>query len=274
MKIGRKPDYMKWLRIRLAKDDKPELSNRDLQDMFNASPNTIIKALDHKEDDIRRMIENTMSMSTFEPIDTEDISIERYLSMDLDRNAIEIAKEWISKVFKEYEEDYDYEGDEMIITNKNFYTESTCYQIKHWLENTIKLPRWEFSGMYMTQEEFIVAMVESGYKARYKDEPSTNVYFNVNPRGYYFALGYTHVLSDADNQHEYGRFMKTENHNAEGFCSQQYCSKLPTHHYDISFGSRRGSNIDVASIFIPFCLEHGSVFEGMKEAQKELMKKD
>ncbi len=78
----RKPDYQKWLKIRLAKDENPDFSVRTLQKRLKTSPNTIQQALEKTKDEIEALIamdpryeSNNSNDNTLEP--TENSIVKR-----------------------------------------------------------------------------------------------------------------------------------------------------------------------------------------------------
>ncbi|MHA1668943.1 MAG: hypothetical protein ACTSV5_00035 [Promethearchaeota archaeon] len=288
--MGRKPDYMKWLKIVIAKKKNQKLSNRDLQQMFRTSPNVIVQALKLSEGEIKTMIESDLRYVDFEDLENRDITIEEiteegygYVATNRNpfpkREYIAAAKNWIENILIAYEPHLSYEGDKAIIQNKKFYTELTSYTMKHWMEKDLVLNNgfheWKYPKHYVTNGAFIVAMLELGYKARVpRDEFGPNVHFNVNPYGYYYALGQTHILMNEENAEEHGGLREIKNYNAEGLCAHYTCSNLPTHYYTLSLGGKQITDGITGEVLIPFCLKHGAYFEGMKKAQVTLLEKN
>lgn len=279
----KKPNYKKWLKIIIAKKKDPKLRNRDLQSMFKTSPNIVVQALKHSAEEIKKMIkeETRFSDPSFEKIENENISIEKisdegygYKVNDENRprrEDIDLAKEWIQNILIPCDKHREIVENEFVIRSTQFYTEFSSYNMKHWLEDSLIINspiEWIFPGTYITNGAFIIAMIESGYTARIpKDIFGPNVYFNVYPAGYFYAMGQTHVISDKEKSQEYGSLRDIEVHNFEGYCSSQYCSSKSTDVFIISLGKDKGKNGLAGDIMIPFCFKHGWFYKGVRDAR-------
>lgn len=283
--MGKKPDYNKWLNIREAKNENPNLRVRDLQSQFHTSPNVVMRALRYTRDEIETKMQNDIRYRPVEfgNVVTKIVSrelvssngvvrLEKFVKDRPREEDIEIAKTWIDQVFDITRvDDLDLRPalfDEQ--KSKPFYIESSSYGMKHWMERDLQTcfpGNWSWKGTYVDNGTFIVAMLDSGFEARVSDEfGSPNVFFNVNPSGFFNALGQTQVLRGDGSPHMfYPELNVIRVHNADGLCSDATCGKPATHYVSMNVGKPDVADF-AGKVMVPFCVRHGGYFEGVLTA--------
>ena len=180
------------------------------------------------------------------------------------REEIDIAKKWIKNVLLPFDRD--------IQSRTLFYTSSSSYGMKHWVENKLQFnpsSAEEYHGHnYMSNGAFIVAMIELGYRARARGNSGPHVYFNVRPAGYFYALGQDFVYSANGGTNEKYTFNYISNYNLlPDRCSGETCSAKATEYLTIHAGNKNSIEYN---IHIPFCFKHASFHMGLNNAKKKL----
>ena len=212
----------------------------------------------------------------FKNVDGEDILVENInrtgykrtgtVSNDSkpSREEINIAKKWITDVLLPFDKD--------IQSRLLFYTSSSSYAMKHWVEKKLRFHPSSVDEChghyYMSNGAFIVAMIESGYRARPKGNHGPNVYFNVNPAGYFYALGVDLVYSAKASMNEKYTFGHISKYNLlPDWCSGRTCSAKATEYLIL----HTDHNYIEYDIHIPLCFMHASFHMGLNEAKEALI---